>query len=468
MLLGHEYVSEFLLRAIRLAARHGFEAEAYYYGEVLRGMRSARQGIHQTPTAREGELVLRLRKTTRGKTRAVEVVVSSPADIGTAVRQGKELIASARPNPLLYQLEPQPADLPEERLRLQVVPKQFWDDLPTKSAAFRTIRKDAVETPGWYGAGYFLTAAHEIGAANSSGLLRYAAGCYSGFTVVATGGKRQRQLTTYAEDFAKLPQEIDYRRVVAEAFVRARLTDGLPFLEPLNGRSRIQMDAVLSPNCVNDWIKDLTPTFCGYAVHNGESYVSDRVRGKSRIASSCVTLRDDWQDPRGLAVPFDLEGRTRQQVILIDHGVYAGHCHDGMSAIVAGEAPTGHSGFELGTGTPDLLVLGGEDHSMEDLVVSCDRPALILTWPHYSSDMYEKEGMWTVTGHHGVFLAKGGRIVAVCPPTRIRLRTFDALRRVEMLSASQPVFDVERYPLTLPSSAVVPGIKLRNVEFLNF
>lgn len=464
MLLGKEYVSEFLQRAVKLAGRHGFEAEAYYLGEELRCMRSARQGVHQTTTSREGELILRLRS---GK-RTAEVVVSSPADIASSVRKGKELIASARPNPLLYPLVEQPHTLPEVERRLQNVPRQFWDDLPAKQAAFRVIRKAQKETPNWSGAGCFLTAAREIGVANTTGLLRYATDCYAGFTVVASGGKRQRRLTAYADGFATLPQEIDYREVATKAFVKARLSDELPLRADLfQGRSRIQMDAILSPICVNDWMTDLSATFSGYPIHTGESYVSNRIRGKSRIAGTNITLRDDWQNPQSLQVPFDLEGRNREQITLIDRGIYVGHVHDGMSAVLAKEKPTGHSGFEIGTGVPDVLVLKGQNHTFEDLVASCDRPALILTWPHYTSDMYQKEGMWTFTGHHGVFLAQGGRLTAVCPPTRVRLRTFDALRRVEMMSASQKVFDVVRYPLTLPISSVVPWMKIRGVEFTN-
>lgn len=463
MLLGREYVREFLLRAVKLAKHHGFDAEATYFGEQVSAMRSARRGVHQTPIGREGELVLRMR---RGK-KAVEVVVSSPAEIGTMVRLGKELIASAKPNPVLYPLVRQPKTLPEETLGLQVVPKQFWDDLSIKRRAFQAINKAADATPGWYGAGYFLCVANETGVANSAGLIRYFTTYYSVFIVVATGGKRKRTMTAYADEYARLPQEINFRGVVEQAFARARLTDELPLVDPLHGRTRVRMDVILSPNFVADWLKAEAMTFSGYRIHTGQSYVSSRVQGKSRIAGRNITLRDDWLNPLCLKLPFDLDGRNRQKVMLVDLGIYAGCTYGGMSAKMAGSKSTGHSGGELDRDLPDSLVLEGQDNSSEDLVRSCVRPTLVLMWSHYNADMYEKEGMWTATGHHGVFLAKGGKLVAVCPPTRIRLRTLDALRRVQKMSASKPIYDVECYPLSPPDSAVVPWMKIRGVEFIN-
>ncbi|MBI4133823.1 MAG: hypothetical protein HY475_00195 [Candidatus Terrybacteria bacterium] len=78
----------------------------------------------------------------------------------------------------------------------------------------------------------------------------------------------------------------------------------------------------------------------------------------------------------------------------------------------------------------------------------------------------EREAVFTATTRYGTFLAEDGKVRAVCPPLRLRVRSFDALSRVDAMTESRLLRGQENYGMFSPVSFVVPAMRIRDVDFV--
>lgn len=452
---GKTKTLEILSSAISQAKKSGFEAEAVWHAYREQTMRSAWGEVHQTPSALAGVLSLRLRDGLRAA--SVTTAECGSRSIRDAVKRCIVLLREVPENPYLPELLSQPQDLPEEELDMQDIVEDP-EDLSVKERAFQEIRQSSQGTD-LQGSARFFTAGCELAVANTRGLARYHTASYSFLSLVVTG---ERGLSSYADRAAAFPRDVDVASAIEEAFSRAALMRELPFIDPFHEvNSSISYDAVFSHYAVGEWLYWLSmSSFNGLDYTEGRSFLSGRRIGE-RVTGTNVTIHDDWRNPLVIPLPFDFEGHSRQRLPIIEEGVWRSVPYDAMTARKAGVSCTGHSGS-----VPLCVVMQGGDESFEELVERTAEPAIVATYFNYPSMPDTREGIFTATTRHGTFLVEDGKYRAVCPPLRLRVRSFDALSRIDGMTSSRLIRGQENYGMFYPKSLVVPAVRIRNVEFV--
>ncbi|OHA49127.1 MAG: hypothetical protein A2991_04125 [Candidatus Terrybacteria bacterium RIFCSPLOWO2_01_FULL_58_14] len=450
---GKEETLSLLACAVDEARRAGVEGEANIEAYRESTMRSAWGEVHQTPVAEAAVLRVEVRDGLRAAT--VEIAETSQQAIREAIARGCALLSDVPENPYLPDLANQPENLPEEILGLQEL-LDFSDDLAIKERAFDRIRR-ASQGTALTGSARFFTAGCEKGVANTAGLSRYhtASHAFLALVVSETAG-----LSSYAERAAEVPSAVDVEGAIEEAFSRAALMQRLPVLDPFaDGKGSRAYDAIFTHYAVGEWLWYLSWSFDGLSIHERTSYLGGRKLGDI-IAGSNVTLAEDWRHLEVVALPFDYEGRTSQRVPFIEHGRFRGAVYDGMSAKKAGVESTGHSGGAR------CLVLQGGEKTFDELIALSDRPTVIATFLNYPGMPDEREAVFTATTRYGTFFAEDGKARAVCPPLRLRVRSFDALSRIEGMTPSHLLRGQENYGMFEPVSFVIPAMRIRDVDFV--
>lgn len=452
---GKKKTFDILAFAVQAARRLGFEADVMWQAYRESTMRSAWGEVIQTPVADAGVLTISL----RSGLRAASVISAqlSRKSIDEAVKRCARILPQVPENPYLPELLTQPADLPEERIGIQEI-SEFLDDLSVKERAFRLIKRSSYGT-NLKGSGRFFSAGCELGIANTSGLARYHTGSYSFLSLVVTG---EKGLSSYADRVAATPDAVDAQGAIEEAFTRATLMESLPFHDPFADRQGpLHYDAVFAHYAVGEWMWWVsTMSFDGLAVFEGQSFLSGKQVGE-RITGENFTLIDDWQSPVVIPLPFGFEGGTRDRLAIIDQGIFRSVPYDGMTAKKARTHSTGHA-----PPVPLCIVVGGGDESLGALVERSGEPTIVATYFNYPSMPDSREGVFTATTRHGTFLVEGGSYRAVCPPLRVRMRSFDVLSRIDGMTSPRLIRGQENYGMFYPISLVVPAMRLWDVEFV--
>ncbi len=105
---------------------------------------------------------------------------------------------------------------------------------------------------------------------------------------------------------------------------------------------------VLAPEATAELVEMLNHrAFSSSAYSEGTSFLREHLG--VQVFDQRLHLRDDGLDLAGLAFPFDLEGRAKQKVMLIEGGVPRTPTLDGDTARTCGLAPTCH-GVSAGVG----------------------------------------------------------------------------------------------------------------------
>ena len=457
---GKTETFDILSCATRAAKKCGLEAHVVWHAYREATMRSACGQVHQTPEADAGILNVLVRDGLRAA--CISVAECSPSRVRGAVKQASLLLPEVPENPFLPELLVQPEEFPEKTLGLDTY-AGFPVDTQVKERAFRRIYQ-ASQGSTLLGSARFFTAGCEIGVANTVGLARYHTASYSFLSLVVTGSNG---LSSYADRASSLPSGVDVEGAIEEAFSRAALAQRLPFVDPfVDGKGARTYDGVFSHYAIGEWMYWVSMfTFNGLAVLEEQSYLSGRKPGE-KVTGSDFSIQDDWQHQDVIALPFDLEGATRRQLPLIEKGIYRAVPYDGMTAKKAGTVSTGHSVLAPWGTIPMCLVVEGNSATFEDLVAQSAKPTIVGTYFNYPGMPDPREAVFTATTRHGTFLVEDGAYKAVCPPLRVRMRSFDALSRIEGMTPSRLIRGQENYGMFYPVSLVVPAMRIRDVDFV--
>jgi predicted Zn-dependent protease len=182
-----------------------------------------------------------------------------------------------------------------------------------------------------------------------------------------------------------------------------------------------------------------------------------------------ITIWDDGNDPSGYVLPFDLEGTPKSRVYFIENGIAKNVAYDGLLAVTSDAGSTGHS---LGAGQRHLgafplnLHVAGDDQSLDYMIASSEDPTIYVTRFHYTNVADARHVMLTGMTKDGTFLVKGGEIIAPVSNLRYLQSVVEAFNHVEMMSDPVLVHDPDVYGALLPSSTVVPAMKINQVRFI--
>ncbi len=457
---GRDKVSEILERATKTLSREGLEGEVVCNVSEEQTVRSAWGQIHQSPLARSLDITIYARN--GKKSASVSFGDYNTKAIRSNVKRVKDLVAVSPENPYLNDLALQPKVLPE--LFLPPIDEETLGHAWEKKAIALRDAQFAAGSIRCVASGRFFTGLAEIGVANTNGLLRYSAFTGSVFSLVVTG---EHHLSALATESHTRVGGISPEAVIAEVIEKASQARNLPFYDPFaSGKGPAkQFDILLHPHALASWAQGLSYYgFNGLMVHEKQSFLSGKLG--QMITGKNISLRDDWKYPGFPAMPFDFEGVTRMQIPFIENGRVRGAVYDGSTAKKANLTPTGHSLKGSWGSIPLHIVFEGGNTTEEELIASCEKPTIYVTYFNYPGMPDKREAVFTATTRHGTFLVENGRFTHVLPPLRFKEQTAEAFKRVEGLSPTTLVIEEENYGDFYPQSIAVPFAKITNCTFV--
>ena len=312
----------------------------------------------------------------------------------------------------------------------------------------------------------FHTGTGEIAVANSLETLAYTSFTDANLSVILTGANDSAYGSIASADIVDLNFESFSENLIS----KCRLQNKKP-VDVFAGKKpgeELYFDVILEPAAVCEWIDFLSYTgFNGLSYHEEESFLCGKL-GK-KVMKENITIWDDGNNPAGYVLPFDLEGTPKSPVYFVENGIARNVAYDGLLAAKANAKSTGHS---LGAGQRHLgafplnLYVAGDDQSLDYMIASSEEPTIYVTRFHYTNIADARHVVLTGMTKDGTFLVQGGEVVAPVANLRYLQSVVEALNQVEMLSDPVLVHDPDVYGALLPSSGVVPAMKIQKVRFI--
>ena len=302
-------------------------------------------------------------------------------------------------------------------------------------------------------AGSFVQGESELAVAGSQGLVQYQPFSVGGLRLVATKGKSSGFAAQAFRDINTLETEALLERALD--FCR-RNKDPRPL--------RLgKYDVLLEPEAVAELVEWLSAIgFGAKQVQERTSFMTGRMG--DRIMGKSISIYDDGSDPRGLAVPFDLEGIPKQRVDLIVEGKAEGIVYDSQHGKIYHRPSTGHAlpydEFE-GPLASNLLMAPGQAPRGE--MLKRMGKGLWITRFHYVSGLLNtQEALMTGLTRDGTFVVKKGKVAGAVKNLRFTQSILEAFSNVLAVSREQHLIGD---PAQGFSSVVTPALLIKDFTF---
>ncbi len=420
------------------------------HGERSRLVRFANSVIHQNTEVYNVELTIHVRFGNRAATVNTNAI-NDPKDIVGIVRKAEEMAKLSPENPEL------PEVAPEGKVETS---SDSFDDLTAEAdpseligIAHRLIR----ETPRPFEAfGVVSGGSSETVLMTSEGFVGY-----RGVTAAHLKYNPIHDLT-----FGYLAQQSahTFRDLSPEdALERAR--ERVPLvLNPVEARPG-KWTVILEPLAVSELLGFLNWIgLSARSVQEGRSPLAGKIG--ERIFSEKVTLYDDPTNPMGYVVPFDMEGRRRGLITVVENGVLKDFAYDTVTARKDGRESNACA-FHFSQSFPmfvNLHIAEGEDR-YEDLIASTERGLLVTRF--WYSNVVDPRSL-TITGmtRDGLFLVEDGKIVKGMKNMRFNVSLLDVFANVVAVSQeSRIVGETTWYGSFKVYGEILPTLKVENFNF---
>jgi len=252
------------------------------------------------------------------------------------------------------------------------------------------------------------------------------------------------------------------------------------------GARRLELPAgryptILPPSAVADLLTFLCWTMSGRRAQEGRSPFSappgaaSATRVGERLTELPLTLSSDpagSPDHPGLAtMPFLATARSDDDVSVFDNGAPLGRVDwiaDGtINALAYSRAAAAAYGTEfVGPAGDNLLLTGGTDGSLADLVAGTER-GLLLTCLWYIRVVDPATLLLTGLTRDGVYLVEGGEVVGEVNNFRFNESPLDLLHRASLVSASERTLPREFkdwFTRTVMPAIVIPDFNMSSVS----
>ena len=307
-------------------------------------------------------------------------------------------------------------------------------------------------------AGNCHTGAVETAIWNSNGVSKYARATRAEANLIALDGLQAGDSTGYSGQLASSISNLGLPRMADEAIDKVVMGRDPVDLEPK------AFDVVLEPAAVSgllEWMSYIG--FSSEANDNKMSFMVDRLG--DQITGDLVTLVDDPLADGVVSVPFDVEGTTKQRLVLVERGVAQAVAYDRETGRKAGCASTGHAvlggGMMSGAVPAHIRMEGGNQGSQE--LVSAVEDGLLVTRFHYVNGMLEpRRAVMTGLTRDGTFLIRDGKLVRGVRNLRFTDSVLEAFSRIEGVSATLRTLGTWWSSL---GSVTAPTILIRGLEF---
>lgn len=302
-------------------------------------------------------------------------------------------------------------------------------------------------------AGSFVVGENELAVVGSKGLVQYQPFSIGGLRLVATDGKSSGFAAQAFRDINTLDAEALRERALD--FCR-RNQDPKPLRL---GR----YDVLLEPEAVAELVEWLSAIgFGAKQVHERTSFMTGRIG--ERIMGKEISIYDDGSDPRGLAVPFDLEGIPKQRVDLVTQGTAEGIVYNSQYGKLYRHPSTGHAlpydEFE-GPLASNLFLCGGNAPRGE--MLKRMGKGLWITRFHYVSGLLKtQEALMTGLTRDGTFWVEKGKVAGAVKNLRFTQSVLEAFSNVLAVSREQHLI---ADPAQGFSSVVTPALLIKDFTF---
>ncbi len=299
--------------------------------------------------------------------------------------------------------------------------------------------------------GIFETGQSLFGIMNSRGLFAYHLATGAGMTLTATTSDGGAGFSAcYSQDVSCIdPEALALRAAETAAASRNPRT-----VHP--GRYTV----VLAPEAVSELV-----LFLGYLAFGALPYLEGRSPVAGRLGESLfsplITIDDDAYHNKGLGVPFDFEGIPRNQVRIVDRGVFSALVQDRVSAQKMNTKTTGHSLPQPNAEGPipmNLVIREGET-STEEMIAST-RKGLYITQFHYTNVLDPARLVLTGMTRNGTFLIRNGKLAHPVKNLRFTESALEAFRNVE--AVGDKLVCTEAF---FGGTLVLPSLKIPNFRF---
>jgi predicted Zn-dependent protease len=273
-------------------------------------------------------------------------------------------------------------------------------------------------------AGTFYTGDNLLTMLNSSGNFTYFSNSECGFTLTTTN---DQDGTGYADDYAYKIQNLDYIEETKIAIEKAKKNRDRVILKPG------YYTALLEPLCTTVFVDFLSYLgFGGQAFRYGNSFMCNKIGEK--ITGDNITIEDNCFYPYTMGFPFDFEGTTKKQVVLVENGIAKGVVHDNKTAKHFGVKSTGHAlplDSTMGPIPLHLRLKHGKS-KYEDMIKSIEDGILVT---QFFYDNVVDPMLPSITGmtRDGTFLIKNGEIVGACKNVRYNAEILKLFSNVKMI-----------------------------------
>lgn len=417
-MLGKESALELLEQAVRHSSADS--VEVVIEGDDRQVTRFARSAIDQNMA--ESNVRVTVRAVLGKRLGYASTNRLGARGILDAVERAEHLASLQAEDPAFVSL-PGPAPLPQVRT---FHPATAVSSPEQRAEAVASIVR-ALGSLGCEASGWLSAECSELAVGNSLGIRAYAPLTTARLVLVASSG----DASGYAQWEGRDISVLDPSQVAARA--GRKCTDSR---NPI-GLGPGSYPVILEPAAVADMLQTLAYVgLSATSLQEQRSFLSGRLG--EQVASPLVSLWDDGEDERTLAMPFDFEGVPKQKVTFIEAGVARGVVYDSYTAHKEGRSSTGHAlpPPNVWGPYPLNLVMAAGDTSEQAMIEGMERGLLVTSF-HYSNVLQPKETSWTGMTRHGTFLIEGGRISRPIRNLRFTDTILGALNRLEAVGDRQ-------------------------------
>lgn len=250
----------------------------------------------------------------------------------------------------------------------------------------------------------------------------------------------------YESFIARRKDQVDLLKIYKQA-ARWLEIDG-----PLQTIPPGEYEVVLSQEATAELIDFLSYLgFSALALQEGRSFV----KLGEKMFSSLITLWDDGNDHKGMPLPFDSEGITRQKVNLIEKGIVKGVAYDSYTAFRENKRSTGHAlPYPNSVGPLPLNQFLEPGAASEKELITSTKKGIYITRFFYVNPMDPLKTIITGMTRDGTYLIENGNITKPLKNLRFTQSIIEALSSVEALAKEVKI----KKPLVAYCS--IPAIKL--------
>lgn len=365
--------------------------------------------------------------------------------IEAAVREAKENLGFLPEGEELPGLVSEPA-----RIELDRFDQSLADEFPAEARALRLAEQlQHVELP-YKAYGQLSYSEDSIAIGNSTGIRRYYLGNNVNCSVLIS---HENGAAGYAAGVGNTKGELPLEALFETAYQKAKANQN-PVTLPIGAYT-----VILEPQAVFNLMMYTTLLgFSAKSIQQKMSFLTDRMGEK--IFDEKITIRDDWENPNSLGLPFDMEGTPRSKLTLIEKGVAKEVAYDTETAAKENKRSTGHSvgmGFFAGA-IPINLVMEPGKKSLKEIIAETEE-GLLVTRFHYMNPVNPRQALLTGLTRDGFFKIEKGQIVGAISNMRMTESMLKAFNQVEEISQ-----DCQRISAFL-GNVHVPAMKIKDFHF---